>query len=241
MRVKTLIEKVLRPFPAVYRLGSRVYHATHWSFRSSSAEAPDAIRRALTHVRDSDGTDPGDYYEFGLFRGFTFLTAYQEAASLGLKEMRFYGFDSFEGLPEVEESEVGEGQFFKGQFACSRDAVEANLRKHGVDFSRATLVEGYYENTLTEDLRSQHSFRRAACVTMDCDLYSSTRDALCWLTPYLEDKTVVIFDDWRSYGGDPEQGQPRAWQEWLAANPGMESRSLFTYRNHGEVFELVAR
>ena len=238
MRIKSLVEKVLRPFPPVYRVGSRVYHALFGSFRSISAEAPQAIQRALEEARRIGGEDPGDYYEFGIFRGFTFYTAWEKTEELGLKDMKLYGFDSFEGLPEVEGIDQGNGQFFQGQFAASKESVEANLRERGVDFSRVVMVKGFYNESLTEELRAQHPFRKAAVAMMDCDLYASTLDALKWMTPYLQDGSVIVFDDWHSYGGDPKLGQPRAWAEWLETRPGFRGEPLFEYKHHGKVFVL---
>ena len=100
--MKEIIERLLRGYPPAFRMASRVYHKFNSSFRSLSAEAPGAIERAVTIANSTNGDDPGDYYEFGLFRGFTFLTAYQTAESLGISNMQFHGFDSFEGLPDLE-------------------------------------------------------------------------------------------------------------------------------------------
>ena len=131
MRIKTIIEKALRRCPPAFRFGSLVYHTVNRSFRSASIEAPRAIERAMELAKDIRGETPGDYYEFGLFRGYTFLTAYQAAEGLGLNEMRFHGFDSFEGLPRLEADEGVDGRFFEGQFACSLEEVRDNLTSRG--------------------------------------------------------------------------------------------------------------
>ncbi|HEY6555020.1 MAG TPA: hypothetical protein VI669_16815, partial [Vicinamibacteria bacterium] len=102
LRPKKLIEKALRRTPPLYRLASRIYHRMNGSFRTLSPGAPGAIARAfeLVKERSPDGR-VGDYYEFGVFRGYTFLCAQQACDRLGLSEMRFWGFDSFQGLPRV--------------------------------------------------------------------------------------------------------------------------------------------
>ena len=235
-----MIEKALQDYPSAFRFGSKVYHTFNSSFRSASIEAPEAIARAIEKAGELRGEDPGDYYEFGLFRGFTFLTACKAAERLGLDKMIFHGFDSFEGLPNLEGADEGDGQFFKGQFACSAEKVSSNLASNGMDLSRANLIKGYYNESLTEELRERgpHSFRRAAVVLLDCDLYSSTRDALEWVKPYLGDGTVLVLDDWHSYGGDPDQGQPKAFQEYLDAHPDVRADQLYDYKHHGRVFVL---
>ena len=63
-------------------------------FYSASPETPKAVIRALTLNRDVQG----QYYEFGLYKGYSFYRAVK--ASPGIKH---FAFDSFEGLPENDE------------------------------------------------------------------------------------------------------------------------------------------
>ncbi len=238
MRIKMLASSVLRRCPPLFRLASNVYHGIRGSFRPLSPGGPGAVQRALELAGQEWGADGWDYYEFGLFRGFTFLTAFETLRDLKLDGVRLYGFDSFEGLPEVEGVDKGSGQFFAGQFSCGREAVEASLRERGMDWSRADLIEGFYSDVLTEELRGKHEFRPAAVVLLDCDLYSSTREALDWLDPYLVDGSIILFDDWLSYGGSDESGQPKAWAEFVAARAGYGSEELFSFAHNGLAVRL---
>lgn len=61
----------------------------------------------------------GDYLEFGVYRGRAFKAAYDEAIRHKYEEMRFFAFDSFEGLPEVKGEDEKHKHFYKGQYACS--------------------------------------------------------------------------------------------------------------------------
>ena len=238
VRIKTLIGGVLQRYPPLFRLASNFYHTLLGSFRPLSPGGPEAVRRAIGLALEARGDRGWDYYEFGLFRGFTFLCAFEAIRDHRLTDARLYGFDSFEGLPEIEGADSGEGQFFSGQFACGREKVEANLSERGIDWARATLIEGFYNESLTESLRSEYPFRSAGVVLLDCDLYSSTRDALSWLTPYLVDGSIVLFDDWMSYGGSNDSGQPKAWTEFLAANPGYSFETLFSFPHNGLAVRL---
>lgn len=238
MRVKSAIEAVLRHSPPLYRLGSRLYHKMNPEFRTLSPGAPGAIQKAF----EFSLTDPdarafqGDYHEFGLFRGGTFLATGQILDDLGLKDVRLYGYDSFEGLPEATGIDAGDPRFFEGQFACSRAEVEANLAKRGMDMSRVELIEGFYEDTLTEELHAAHPFRPASVVLLDCDYYSSTICAMNWLDRYIRAGTVLLFDDWFSYGDDPELGQPKALEDWLAARPHWRVEQMDDFEQNGRGF-----
>jgi O-methyltransferase len=239
MRIKSLIESVLRVYPPAYRAGSHIYHRMKPDFRTLSPGAPAAIRNALAPpMNDADARAfSGDYYEFGLFRGGTFLAAYHSIVALELSNMHMYGFDSFEGLPAPATSiDAVDSRFFEGQFACSRSEVEHNLAEHGMDMSRATLIEGFYEESLTEALHAAHPFRPASLVFFDCDYYSSTILALRWMDRYIRPGTALIFDDWFSYGDDSELGQQKAMAEWRATRPELEVEHIEDFEANGRSF-----
>jgi O-methyltransferase len=169
----------------------------------------------------------GDYVEFGVFRGRTFAEAWNAARRYGLKEMRFYAFDSFAGLPEVSGQDVG-GTFSKGQFSAARAIFENTLRKNRVDMSRVSVVEGFYDQTLGEGRRKELPIEKVSVAWVDCDLYASTVPVLNFLSDVLVDGAVLIFDDWYCFNGRPDRGEQRACAEWLAANPHIK---LVEYQN----------
>ncbi len=241
MSMKALVERVLRRSPPLFRLGSQVYHGLRGSFRSISAGAPDAVSRALGTAKQIKGADPGDYYEFGLFRGYTFLCAYQACCELDLQNTRFYGFDSFQGLPPIEGIDKGKGEFFEGQFACSKEKVEKNLSTHGMDLSRSALIEGFFDKSLTEELKGRYPFRSAAVVLFDCDLYSSTQDVLKWIAPFLDEDSILLFDDWYSYGDSKGLGQQMAFEEFLENNQRFHAEFLWDFPKHGRAFRLLLK
>jgi len=240
MSLKSSIENLLKHYPPLFRFGSRVYHRLHGSFRTLSPGTPEAILKAFKLVKQESDGPVGDYYEFGLFRGYTFLQAYSHTQSLGINDPHFYGFDSFEGLPPADGIDEADGRFFEGQFACSRAEVEKNLIDNGMDTARTTLIEGFYEDALTEALRSQHNFRAASVVLLDCDYYSSTRTAMLWMQPYIKAGTVLLFDDWFSYseGEDKQLGQQKAFDEFLQENLQYRAEPLWEFLDHGKGFIL---
>jgi O-methyltransferase len=161
----------------------------------------------------------GDYCEFGVYRGRSFVLAFHESEkSLRVatnNSRKYWGFDSFEGLPAPITEE--EGVFHRGQFAFGVDEVKRNLLRNGVDLSKVELIPGFYEDSLTEELRLE--LRRmnfkVAVLYLDCDLYEPTLCALNFIEEFLQDGSIVCFDDWFSFGLHPKKGQPRALSEFI--------------------------
>ena len=91
---------------------------------------------------------------------------------------------------------------------------------------------------LTEDLRKKYPFRKVSVAFIDCDLYFSTRDVLNWLRSYLTEGSLVLMDDWRTCGENPELGQPKALYEFLRENPQFEAEDRGSFPVNGKTFEI---
>ena len=237
MAIKRKLASIIRHCPPLFKLGSKLYHTVDSGFKSLSPGAPGAIEWAFEKAAELHPGGPvGDYYEFGLYKGYTFYTAYRTAMRMGLVQTRFFGFDSFQGLPQVEDMDRAGGRFFKGQFACSREQVEKSLLKNGLDFNKIRLIEGFYEDTLTDELKNTIEAGPAGVVLLDCDLYSSTNTALSWLEGLIVDKTVVLFDDWYSFTEGEKYGQQRALNEFVQRNPSLVFEPVSDYESNGRTF-----
>ena len=182
----------------------------------------------------------GDYLEFGTFQGRSFTAFFRAAEKYGLNDMRFFGFDSFEGLPETttcrpRQQDTDPWAFAAGNYACSQDEFEAILVNNGVDMSRVTLTPGFYSESLTESLKTELAIETAGIVNVDCDLYESTVDVLNFVTSYLRTGTLLLFDDWLAYA-HPFRGEPQACHEWLQANPQIYLTEYFKYTETGVAF-----
>ena len=165
----------------------------------------------------------GDYAEFGVFKGHTTIEAWKASQRHGLRETKFWLFDSFQGLPEVS-GEDADGPFVTAEFSFGRREYEQNLKKFDVDLNRTEIVEGYFDATLART----ETERKFAVVWIDCDLYESTVPVLDWLTDKLVDGAVICFDDWFTFSGRPDKGEQLATSKWLARNPHI---SLMPYRD----------
>ena len=76
---------------------------------------------------------------------------------------------------------------------------------------------------------------------IDCDLYSSTRDVLSWLENLLKDGSILIFDDWETFGNNPGLGQQRAFGEFLRDNLQVSVEPLRKYKYQGQSFLVRKR
>jgi len=178
---------------------------------------------------------PGDYLEFGVFRGARMTQAYKTARFLAkyvtsgkdpylkkmsaknLEEMRFFGFDSFEGLPKANEIDIAEGQeewIGEGGFAAGLEEVKKLVPQEGIADGSIKLVPGWFNESLTAETKQKLGLTTASIVYIDCDYYESAVPALEFVTDLLVDGSILIFDDWFLFRGRSDRGEQRAFYEW---------------------------
>lgn len=198
----------------------------------------DELLRLLSSREGGDRL--GDYLEFGVCFGSSLASMYHVANRHGFDQMRFFGFDSFEGLPKAAKTDDG-GYWSPRMFASDIEWTKKFLTRAGVDWQRINLVKGWFSDTLTGDLIDRHRLRKASIIMMDCDMYLSARQALDFCGPLIRDQAVIIFDDWYSGGLDERNmGEKRAFEEFLAANADLTSEPLGRYAPNAQVF-MVSR
>lgn len=189
---------------------------------------PDQLSIFIQAARHSVGLQ-GDYLEFGVWQGRSFYeaTIAIEAATkearkrdwnIPTDKVRYFAFDSFEGLPAVTSVDTG-GAFSKGEYSCSQKDFIHNLEKWGVNSDLVTCTKGWYSETLTQETRENLKISKARMIHIDCDLYESTVDVLSFITPLIQDGTILIFDDFLHFNANPDLGEQLAFREWLEQNP----------------------
>jgi len=119
-------------------------------------------------------------------------------------EIQWYGFDSFEGLPE---NWSGSGKT-KEHFST--------LGKLPKVRQNVTLIPGLFETTLPQWVRAQN--KPFAFLHLDADLYSSTKQVLDIADNDIDENTLFLFDEYFGYVGW-ENGEHKAWTEWLTGKP----------------------
>jgi O-methyltransferase len=205
--------------------------------RLGEAEYEAVLKNAMCYA--SGCKVEGDYLEFGVSWGYTFIAAFQNAQRFNLKAMRFYAFDSFEGLPEIQGIDAqGDCEYHQGQYACNVPDFQRRISQEGVDLNRVKLVPGWYDKTLNEKTKRDLQIKKAAVVWVDCDLYESTVPVLDFITDYVQSGTIILFDDWYCFKADPNRGERRAFTEWLARNPTIRAFEYKKFEAAGNSFIL---
>lgn len=168
----------------------------------------------------------GEFFEFGVFEGRTTLEANRMANKVK-REILYFAFDSFEGLPESEENG---NKFHQGQYSCSEEKYLNKIQSGGIKKDKIRTFKGFYDVTLNNNLQAELTKYKAAVVWIDCDLYISTVPVLNFILPFLQNGTIICFDDWFSFGGNPLKGELRATEEWLLKNDNIK---LLHYKDFG--------
>ncbi len=179
----------------------------------------------------------GDYLEFGVFKGGNFAAAMKWAAkNKKLDNMQFYAFDSFRGLPAIQGKDSEFKQFNQGEYTASLDVFKKTLRLAGLKENKVEIVPGWFNETLNAKTKKTLPLKSAAVVWIDCDLYESTVPVLDFITDYLVDGTILVFDDWYLFRGSPKRGEQLAFSEWLNKNPKLKVSEFHKYSWHGNSF-----
>lgn len=161
----------------------------------------------------------GYYLEFGCHEARTMRLAWKHFRHLF--NWDFVAFDSFEGLPEIQE--IDKQQIWsKGRLATTEKTFVSVVTQAGMPPERLTTVKGFYDQSLTREVQERLLPRKAAVIYVDCDLYASTVPVLSFIRPFFQRGTVLVFDDWNCFCADPDRGERRAWREFLEANQDLQ-------------------
>ncbi|OIO80985.1 hypothetical protein AUJ84_02095 [Candidatus Pacearchaeota archaeon CG1_02_32_132] len=184
----------------------------------------------MIFVRDNE--IKGDYLEFGVHDGGSFSSAIFFAKKYGLNDMVFLAFNSFEGLPNNKE---GMKLLKGGGYACDLEQFKTNIRKRGADLTnKVRAYKGWFKDL--EKWREKIGNRKASIIYIDGDLYQSAVEVLKFINGYLQEGTLLIFDDWNLFKGNPNQGEQRALKEWLKTNPKIRLSEFLRFGYHGNSF-----
>ena len=157
----------------------------------------------------------GNYLEFGVHKARTFRIALSEAKKKNFTNMSFYAFDSFEGLPEASEIDKFPG-WKKGNLKTDYERFDELIKEHNLYTDKIYKIKGFYEDSLTNSLSNEllKNNEKASIIYIDCDFYESARVVLEFIVDFIQDGTIIVFDDWNTYKGNPTKGEKKAFLEF---------------------------
>lgn len=225
------IKYSIKQFITYFLLNRKLLKSRQWYKKSDETDKFQHISEAVNYIRVAEL--PPVFFEFGCSSGRTF-----SAAILAAKYFRVpldtYAFDSFEGLPDT--NKIEDGIFKAGSFSTSLSKFKEIVKKRtNVDLQKINTIEGFYEKSLTEELKTQLP-AKVGFVHIDVDLYSSTVSVLEFLKDHLTVGTVVLFDDWYCFPPGNDMGEKRALREFLEKYPQFQFDEWKNYSGFGKSF-----
>jgi O-methyltransferase len=164
------------------------------AFREADLQMNPLDAYALYALVRMQASVPGNLAEIGMYRGGSAKIICRMKGN-----KKFYGFDTFEGLPSVGSEDPG--WFHKTQFDANREAVAAYLK----NFSDVTLTKGVFPET-----GSVLDGERLSFVNLDVDLYKGMIDSLNFLWDKMSERGLILIHD------SHLAGVKKALQEFLA-------------------------
>ncbi|SVD84997.1 uncharacterized protein METZ01_LOCUS437851, partial [marine metagenome] len=149
-----LIKQILLPF-------------RRFSSNFVSVENPNSIVRKAAWILAAEKVE-GDYLEFGVFSGDSFIRSFHELHEVYRKHMspsagrtseeankiksiwsnmRFFAFDSFQGLPAIEGIDNQGRDFVEGTWSSEESEFKKNISKSGIPLEKVVVVPGWFEET----------------------------------------------------------------------------------------------
>jgi len=149
------------------------------AFREADLQMNPLDAYALYNLARMQASVPGSMAEIGMYRG----------GSAGIichlkGDKKFYGFDTFEGLPGRTDSD--EKWFREKQYSARQDRVAAHLAK----FPEVTLTKGIFPES-----GAILNGERFCFVNLDVDLYRGIIDSLNFIWEKMSDRGLILIHD----------------------------------------------
>ena len=220
-----------------------------------------ALRRIVAHLATLPPVEMQpktlDIYQFGVYLGFG-LRAWMDSMPLlniSTEGRQVFGFDSFRGMPDeapgfMRTSHVKDAQWHAGGLNAAVVAGKSDwpslqaqlVRNINFDPERTHFIRGFYNESLTEGpvLARRRRMRPAFLLDIDCDLYTSTVQAMRFMleSGLLVPGSFVYYDDysveaWRISNKSHPFKEERLAHEEIRSEFGLKWKPLFTHRFAG--------
>ncbi len=161
-------------------------------------DGTDARFKVLEYALNKIKATPTNLFlEFGVYKG----KSINYCADI-LKDTKFYGFDSFEGLPE----DWSGFNLAKGEFNIKEGMQSLDIRQN------IELIKGWYNESLPKFLKEVQG--DISFLHIDCDLYSSTKTVFDNLYDRIKSGTIIVFDEYFNYP-NWQNHEYKAFQEFV--------------------------
>lgn len=152
-----------------------------WVIHLSKIDSLQDRNSYFSHISNTILKDSAfDYMEFGVYSGESLK---KWTCLNDNPESRFFGFDTFTGLPDNWNHE-----FKKGAFT-------ANGNIPIINDTRVKFIKGLFQGTLVQFLNNFKRKSRTLVIHMDADLYTSTLYVLTSINNILREGDIIMFDE----------------------------------------------
>jgi O-methyltransferase len=184
----------------------------------------------------------GDYLEFGVFKGSSFCHAIRccrniSRAKPDALKTRFFGFDSFAGFGTLDDNDK-HSVYTDENFICILPNVESRVGR-AAGSTKYMLVPGFFRDSLSAGANF-YGIEKSRIIFIDCDTYSSSREALTFCQPTVQLGTFIILDDYFSFCGSMDLGVARAFNEFVE-QCNLKVRHVFAYGMGGAVYIISGK
>ena len=201
-------------------------------FTMTSIERMYALYNAVKYVIQND--IEGDFVECGVWRGGSSMMIALTLKSMNINDRQLFLYDTYEGMSEPTENDID----FRGGNAdsllkqnvqdkensvwCLADLqdVQNNMKLTEYPLNNIKFVQGKVEDTIPQTISES-----IALLRLDTDWYESTAHELKYLYPKLQNKGVLIIDDYGHW-----EGCRKAVDEYFLNNPLLLNRIDYTGR-----------
>lgn len=221
-----------------YERAHKLFHNKSQLFYPTTPMLLEGIIRAFDIQIKRKKINRYAYWEFGVFKGFSLWFSQMYAQCKGIKNLKFYGFDSFKGLPQSKIDNT-KPAFEKGHYASPYEYLEKIFKTLEFSTNNLKIFQGFYSNELFKRFKKENKFLPISICTIDVDIYESAVEVLDFIKDYLVPGSIILFDDYNCFLKSNKHGERRALLEFKKKYPNFKFKHLFGFGWHGEAFEVI--
>ena len=121
------------------------------------------------------------------------------------KNNKIFGFDSFEGMPDITKEDLGDYNKCDPKFWVGKlndggiNSIYNTFNKLNINFNNVRLIKGFFEDTITDAIINQ--LGEIAILRLDNDWYKSTKFCIEKLYNNVIVNGVILIDDYGCFIG----------------------------------------